>query len=292
MTPSLAIIRFHNMKKIYSRCEITADCMAGIALITTLSIPAIYSLTFWYLILVAPIGAWIATWILIYIFVFSMSFLCSKKKEYGKPSKFYYSLFNLGYDALIGSARVTIHVDGLDKVPDDSCFLLASNHLSRFDNMIQSYVLRNHIISYISKPSNFKIPFGNRYMNRSLYLSIDRDSPIKALRTINKATDLLTNDITSIGVFPEGTRSKDYELHEFKPGCMRIAVRSKKPVLVICMDNTQYIHKNYPWKRTHVYMRIIDCLDMSKEETNTIDLANRLEEMIKQDLATERTTRN
>lgn len=265
--------------------------MAIVALITTLSIPAIYSLTYWYLILVAPIGTWIAVWILIYAFVFSMSFLCSKKKEYEKPSKFYYSLFNLGYDALIGSARITMHVDGLDKVPNGTCFLLVSNHISRYDNMIQSYVLRKHIISYISKPSNFKIPFGNRYMNRSLYLKIDRESPIRALRTINKATDLLSNDITSIGLFPEGTRSKDYEVHEFKPGSMRIALKSKKPVVVVCMDNTQFIHKNFPLKRTQVYMHIIDCIDITNEDTNTIDLAKRLEEVIKQDLEKERTSK-
>lgn len=50
-------------------------------------------------------------------------------------------------------------------------------------------------------------------MNRSLYMKIDRKSPLKALRAINKATDSLKEDITSIGIFQEGTRSKDYEVH-------------------------------------------------------------------------------
>ena len=42
-------------------------------------------------------------------------------------------MFNLGYSCLIGCGRITIKVKGLEKMPEDTHFLLVSNHRSKFD---------------------------------------------------------------------------------------------------------------------------------------------------------------
>lgn len=154
--------------------------------------------------------------------------------------------------------------------------------------MIQSYVLKDYNIAYISKPSNFKIPFGNRYMNRNLYLKLNRESLREGIKTIYKAIDLLENNITNIGIFPEGTRSLDGKLGEFKPGSFKIATVAQKPIVIVSMKNTEKIHKNFPFKRTIVEMDIIDVLYDDIRTMNTIELSEKVRNIIDEDLKNEK----
>lgn len=278
---------YKNHKTFIPRSTLIIDSLSILTLLTTFIISSIYNFSYWYLILVLPIGMFIICWMFSYILVFSLSFFCSKTKKYAKPNPFFNHLFNASYDILIGSSRTSIILDGFDKLNDlkENTFILVSNHLSRFDNMIESLVLDKYKLAFISKPSNFKIPFGNRYMNRCLYLCMNRDSLKDCLNTIKEASRYLKDDITSIGIFPEGTRSSDYEIHEFKPGAFKLAFNSMKPIIICSIDNTYNIHKNFPFRRTKVYLKLIDILTYEDyKDLNSVNLSLKVNDMIKVDL--------
>lgn len=205
--------------------------------------------------------------ILYWLFMGLFSLHISLKKDYDKPSEVDYRLLNSGYRFLCSAARVKLHVTGTEKLPSDGQFLLVSNHLSRFDPMVQSMVLKERVLAFISKPSNFTIPIGRRYIKRCCYMPIDRENPRNALKTINRAADLISSDTMSVAVYPEGHRGTGTALQEFKPGCLKIAIKAGCPIVVTTIYGTQNIHRHFPLRRTDVYFDILDVIEPGKAKT-------------------------
>lgn len=199
-----------------------------------------------------------------------LSLPISLKKEYGEPSPFYQKMLNAAYLFTCFAGRVKLKIIGLEKIPGNEKFLFVSNHLSRFDPMIQSLALRKTPLAFISKPENFKIPIGRRFMNRSCYIPIDRDSPRKAAASINRAAELIKSGKVSVGVYPEGTRGSGYTLQKFKPGCLKAAAKANCPIVVAVITGTENIHRNSPWRRTPVTLEIIDVIYPDKEKTTEL----------------------
>lgn len=224
---------------------------------------------------------WISWQLLLWLFWICVNLTINKKKEYTKPSKFYNWAFVLWYRYMMVAGNLKVHVTGYEKVPFGKRFLLISNHCSKFDNFIHCAVLKKTQIAYISKPENFKIPIGGRFMRRGLYLSLPRGNTREEFKVIMKAIEYLKEDKVSIGIFPEGTRSKDGNLQEFKPGAFKIAEKAQCPILVCSMRGTFDIHKNWPWKRTHVYMDILDVIEPSVwQEKNTVEVSQYAHDLI------------
>ena len=232
-------------------------------------------------VLAGLVAAWFLWQILLWLFWICVNLTINKKKEYTTTSRFYNWAFVLWYRYMMIAGRLKLHVSGYDKVPFGKRFLLVSNHCSKFDNFIQCAVLKKTQLAYISKPENFKIPIGGRFMRRGLYLSLPRGNTREEFKVIMKAIEYIKDDKVSIGIFPEGTRSKDGNLQEFKPGAFKIAEKAKCPVIVCCMKGTFEIHKNWPWKTSHVYMDILDVIDPSVwDEKNTVEVSQYAHDLI------------
>ena len=91
-------------------------------------------------------------------------------------------------------------------------------------------------------------------------MDIDRENPRKAIVTINRAAELLKSQEVSIGVYPEGRRSKTAELLPFHNGVFKIAQKADADIAVISLVGTQKIHKNFPWRRTDIYVDVLDVI--------------------------------
>ena len=231
-------------------------------------------------------GAYLAVSLLIWLLLILICWTIPLDKEYEKPSKGYYKVFNAGYSYLCRLAGARIHVSGLEKVPFDKPFLFVSNHRSKFDNMVESVALKKSVIAFITKPENFKIPIGRHYMKRSCYLPIDRDNPRVAMETIIKASDMLKNGICSVGVFPEGTRGDGTALLDLKPGCFKIALKAKCPVVVGTIRGTEMLHKHFPFRRTDIYFDIVKVLSEKElENMKTVQIADDVRNLMETSLS-------
>lgn len=195
--------------------------------------------------------------ILYWIFSIFVALSCSNKKQYKKLSRFYTWFMYSWYDYFLHFMRTKIEVSGLENFPFNKRFLLVCNHRSNFDNMIICSVIKKDYICYISKPENFRIPFAGRIANRAMYLSMPKDDNREALKVILKSIEYIKNNEMSIGVFPEGTRSKTGEILEFKPGCFKIAEKAECPIVVMTLDGTEKIYKNFPFHKTVIKMDIL-----------------------------------
>jgi 1-acyl-sn-glycerol-3-phosphate acyltransferase len=125
-----------------------------------------------------------------------------------------------------------IHVSGGELLPAGKRYLFVSNHRSNMDPIIIMHKLRKHEIAFISKEANLKIPIVGKFIHECCFLPIDRENARNAIATINTAAEYLQNDVVSVGIYPEGTRSKSVYMGEFHAGSFKIAQKANVPIVV------------------------------------------------------------
>lgn len=231
------------------------------------------------------LGAILALLLLYFLFVGICALFVSPKREYDMNSPFYRFLLDSGTALLLWGARVKIHTTGFEKVPTDRKLLFVSNHRSNFDPLVTWRVFKEWKLAYVSKPSNFKIPFFGRIVRKCCFLAIDRENPRNAIVTINKAAQLLRNQEVSVGIYPEGTRSKSSQLLPFHNGVFKIAQRADADIVVLAVSGTENIHKNYPWRRSRVYLDVLEVIPAETVKVSRTDaIGQRIREALNQNL--------
>lgn len=227
--------------------------------------------------------SFIAAFLLIWIFFIIIALTINPKKEYKTPSAFYNFIFQNWFRYVCAFFRVKIKIAGTENLPKDKKYLAVCNHRSGFDAFIVGIAMHPEQVSFITKPENMAIPLAHNYMIRGLYLSIDRENTRNALKTIIKAIEYISNNIISVCVFPEGTRSKDGKLGEFKPGCLKVAEKAECPIAVFTLQGTEKIMKNFPWRRTNVTINMLRVIQPEEfAEKTTVDISDEIRsEMLK-----------
>ena len=170
-------------------------------------------------------------------------------------------------------------IESTDRLPDRP-YLLVCNHRSAFDPLCTIAALENDALVFVAKPGVFKIPVIGAVMRRLCFLPIDRENARNAVTTIKRAAELIRNVGLSVGIYPEGTRSKDGRLLPFHAGSFKIAKLADCPVVVATI---RYENVFLWFKRVHLH--IVDV--MSEEivkENNTSALSERAEQAIREDL--------
>lgn len=210
------------------------------------------------MILLYILGILLGLFALYVLFLGACALLVDPKKEYEKNSPYYRFLLDSVTAAAMKLLRIRVHVSGIEKIPKDTKVLFVSNHRSNFDPIVTWYALKKWKIAFVSKPSNFKIPFFGRIIRKCCFMPIDRENPRNAIVTINKAAKLLKKQEVSIGIYPEGTRSKNGQLLPFHNGVFKIAQKAEAPIVVLCVTGTEKISKRTPFRRTDVYLDVLE----------------------------------
>ncbi len=155
--------------------------------------------------------------------------------------------------------NIKVIADGLSNIDSKCSYLIVSNHQSYVDIFILLSLL-NVDFKFVAKSSLFKIPFLGWSMKRLGYISVDRKNLKKTLSVFNqinisnKAPENISgsekknkkNAALSILIFPEGTRSDDGKLKDFKTaGLKRFIEILNLPILpVVIMGTFDILKKN------------------------------------------------
>ena len=192
------------------------------------------------------------------------SLFVKKDRIYDRDNRYFRFVFNSMTGLVLLVCGVKIAVKNRELLPAGR-FLIVSNHVSNFDPIVAWFAFKDRPISYISKPSNLKIPFFGALARRCCFMSIDRQSARNAAVTIEHAAELIKSDEVNVGVYPEGTRSKTGELGRFHNCVFKIAQKANVPIVIMRTEGTENIKKNAPFKKSRVVLDIIRVL--SAEET-------------------------
>ena len=193
-----------------------------------------------------------------------------RDKIYEKPSRIanFWLTRCIGYIDNHGGAIVKIKQN--EPMPSGR-FMIICNHISKFDPMIIADKYAKYDLAFISKPTNFKIPIGGHLMAASCYLSIDRYDKLKSLEVMNRAIDLVNNNCCSIGVFPEGTRGDNpHHMGEFHEGVFMIAKKTNVPIVVMTIQGSEMIHKNFPKRFTKVKLNLLKVIYPNEFQDKTL----------------------
>ena len=139
---------------------------------------------------------------------------------------------------------IKVEIQGIENIPKDEAVVFISNHQSMLDiKLALAYIPTN--FSFISKDTVFHIPILGAYMTASGHIPIQRGEDRKAYATLLTAIKNLTAKKKSLVVFPEGTRSEDGKLGEFKRGISMIILKSGRRVVPMAIyGSNQFMPKH------------------------------------------------
>jgi len=152
---------------------------------------------------------------------------------------------NLWVEWLLKTNGIRLRVDGMENLKKDQSYILVSNHASILD-ILGIISAAPFPVRFLAKKSLLWFPLFGWVMYFSGHILIDRESAQSALRSLKKAPSLLKKGISLI-VFPEGTRSPDGEVKEFKRGAFLLAQHSKFPVVPISTIGTYEMLPRHGW---------------------------------------------
>ena len=92
----------------------------------------------------------------------------------------------------------------------------------------------------------------------------------------------------SVMLFPEGTRTRDGEMGEFKDGAFRLAIETGHPILPLVVNGTREAMQagDWRWNVTHAEVRVLEPIDTSgMTKADVSELRDRVRTIIADELA-------
>ena len=94
---------------------------------------------------------------------------------------------------------------------------------------------------FMAKKGLFKIPFLGTHLQRAGHIPVPREDPRASIRALSQAAKIINERHISVLIFPEGGRSENGELQEFKEGAAYIAIKAGIPVVPVALCGTRAI---------------------------------------------------
>lgn len=131
---------------------------------------------------------------------------------------------------------VKVKMEGLENIDPNRAYVYASNHQSSFD--ILALLGRLPVqFRWLAKEELFRVFVFGPAMKAIGYIPINRTDRRKSFESINRAAAGIRNG-TSVVIFPEGTRSVDGVLQDFKKGGFILAIKSQQPIVPISISGS------------------------------------------------------
>lgn len=134
---------------------------------------------------------------------------------------------------------VSVNMHGAGLLEPGHPYIFAANHQSQFD----IFVLQGYLgcdFRWLAKLELFKIPVFGKAMQLAGYIPVDRAHGRKAIKSLDEAARRIA-DGTSVIIFPEGTRSLDGRLGQFKAGAMVLAIKAGVPLVPVAIIGTHQV---------------------------------------------------
>ena len=128
-------------------------------------------------------------------------------------------------------------VEGLENVDRRERYVIVLNHQAMVDIGALYHVPLN--FRWVSKREVFRIPFFGQFLFLHGDICIDRGRAAEAMEQLLREGRMWIARGASVAVFPEGTRSKDGEIHRFKAGAFTLAKEAGADILPVVLDGTK-----------------------------------------------------
>jgi 1-acyl-sn-glycerol-3-phosphate acyltransferase len=132
-----------------------------------------------------------------------------------------------------------VRVRGRGRARKGQSYVIVCNHQSHFD-VLAFYGFWGRQFRWVIKQELRRVP-GLGYGCQSVgHIFIDRSDRQKALASLEAARPLLAGGI-SVLFFPEGSRSRDGRMREFKKGAFMMALQMNLPILPVTISGSRHV---------------------------------------------------
>lgn len=131
---------------------------------------------------------------------------------------------------------IKVIVSGAENVDPSKGKIYISNHASYLDIFVQIAKLPDNVRMIYKKEIN-RIPILGWAMFCAGFVSLDRVKMRNAMKSLDKAAERVRKGL-SVVIYPEGTRTKDGTIGEFKRGMFFLADKSKADIIPVSLINT------------------------------------------------------
>ncbi len=132
-----------------------------------------------------------------------------------------------------------IEMTGYDRLPVDGPAILCPNHISFFDSAILTFTLPRNI-SFVGK-AEYMDSWKTKFIFPAMgMIPIDRSGGGKSDAALDAARVVLERG-ELFGIYPEGTRSRNGNLHKGRTGAARLAMQIGCPIYPVGIVGTDQI---------------------------------------------------
>jgi 1-acyl-sn-glycerol-3-phosphate acyltransferase len=170
-------------------------------------------------------------------------------------------------------AGVRVRVKGVERIPKGVC-LFAPNHTSSADAPAVVGAIPRRI-AVLLKESLFKWPIVGQAFRSVHFIPVNRSVRDSAIASVEKAAEAMKQG-QSFLIYPEGTRSPDGRLQEFKKGAVVMAIKAGVPIVpMVCSGAHRIMGKKslviHPGEIVVEFLEPIDAAQYSFEEREALN---------------------
>ena len=142
---------------------------------------------------------------------------------------------------------IKINIEGLENLPKDNGYIVASKHQSALDTMIFHRIVPYTF--YVLKRELMYLPLAGFYFIKTGCIPIDRKGGTKTMRKMLNGVQKRLKEGMNLVIFPEGTRTAPGAKKPYSPGVAFLYEQCQVPVVPVAL-NTGYC---WPKNKTMKY---------------------------------------
>jgi 1-acyl-sn-glycerol-3-phosphate acyltransferase len=173
----------------------------------------------------------------------------------------------------VRAVGVRVRVEGREKIPEEVCLFVA-NHTSSADAPAVIGAIPRRI-AVLLKESLFKWPIVGQAFTLAHFIPVNRKDRESAISSVEKAAEAMRAG-QSFLIYPEGTRSPDGRLQEFKKGAVVLAIKAGVPVVPVLCSGAQRVmaKRSMVIHAGEILVEFLDPIDASKYSWEERDILN------------------
>jgi 1-acyl-sn-glycerol-3-phosphate acyltransferase len=152
--------------------------------------------------------------------------------------------------------RVRVSVRGEQRGPGDGNRIYIVNHASYIDIPVLGVALRDRAV-FVYKEELARTPIWGPLLRISPHIGISRTEGREAFETIEQTARRIREGNISVIIFPEGTRTVDGSIGEFKRGGFLLATRTGVPIVPVVIRGTHEVLPRDDWRVRPGHVEVI-----------------------------------
>jgi 1-acyl-sn-glycerol-3-phosphate acyltransferase len=158
---------------------------------------------------------------------------------------FTYPMVILTAKTLFKTLGMKFQMSGTENIPRTGGAILAANHIGYVDFIFDGFAAQpsGRLVRFMAKKDAFDHKISGPIMRSLHHISVDRDN---GQASYDKAVEYARNG-EIVGIFPEATISRSFEIKELKTGAVRMAAEAGVPLIPMVTWGTQLLKtKDHP----------------------------------------------